>query len=113
MERIFCNDCSMFLKESTKTCLTCDIDFKTTYKSKIYCSKKCSTKGFFDRNPDYVIPKTSRFNIDKETLNELYTIEKLPIKEICKIIGCKDQTVYTLLNKFSIPKRTRKDLTKK
>lgn len=112
-DKVLCNTCMVDLNEITKNCRVCKKEFSSFLANKIYCSKKCGNQAFKDSNPNYVIPKTTRFNVDKETLNRLYTIEKLSIKEICKIIGCKDQTVYTLLNKFSIPKRTRKDLTKK
>lgn len=92
-------------------CRWCNKVFYTVRKHKFYCSRKCGTLGFRRENPNY-LPKSNKFGITKEELSYLYSDKDMIIDDIANHFGCKRQTVYNMLNKYSIPKKVHTKLNK-
>lgn len=88
-------------------CVRCNDLIEDQKRGKIYCSEQCQQLKFKENNPDWVAPKSSRFEkMNKEDLNRLYTVENCSIDEICEFFGCKERTVYYHLKNYDIPKRS-------
>lgn len=51
--------------------------------------------------------RPKKFHVDKEWFERVYSVEKMPTWQIAKSIGCVDEHISALADKFGIPRRGR------
>ena len=55
---------------------------------------------------------SKKYNISKEQLKKYYTDKELTIKEVSKIFGCAQSTIYNLLVKYDLIRSQRFNISK-